>query len=161
MLRRRFRQSNLYGPQPSNLAFNLRSNAASSSDVELQPTIKHSEYLVGAFFEKVDPFIKILHRPTFDKELAQYHRQSHYFQNKFGVLVCSIHAVALTVLRSDIVVAIFGEAKDVLLGRYQREVEKALARVGILQTRNVETYQGLLYCVVSWPVPLDRLIQHL
>ena len=116
---------------------------------DFYPSIKRSELLCKNFWRVVEPFIKVLHRPKFAKDLEQYRRQSHPFQSDFEALLFSIHALSIAVLPSTVVQQSFHESKDVMLAKFELEAQKALSRADCLKSRSTLCFQALLYYVVS------------
>lgn len=135
-------------PLSSAFVFNF-SPGAPPSNPEFYPSVKQSELLCKIFWRIVEPFVKVLHRPKFAKELDQYRRQSHPFQSDFEALLFSIHALAIAALPPEIVQQVFNESKDVMLARFQLEAEKALSRANFLKSRSETCLQAFLYYVVS------------
>ncbi len=115
------------------------------------PSVSQSDLLLKIFFDSVERFIGVLHEPTFRRELDQFRMKKFSLHREFEALLFSIYAMAIVSMRSDRVVRLFGESRDVLLERYQFAAEKALSAANILRSRKILTFQALLYYLVSRP----------
>ncbi|KAL9110853.1 MAG: hypothetical protein Q9227_004653 [Pyrenula ochraceoflavens] len=114
-------------------------------DLDLYPAIKHSELLINLFFKNVEPFCRMLHATSFRRELDQYRCQTHPCQREFEALLFTIHACSVAVLSKEALQKLFGKPKHALLEKFGYEAERALARADLLKSRNILTFQALLY----------------
>lgn len=131
----------------SSFVFSFSPDAA-PHEVDFYPSIKQSEKLVDLFFKNVEPFMMILHQGLFRKELEQYRRQAHPYQQNFEALLLSIHALVIATLPSTTAQALFGETKETLLEHHGSQAEKALANCEVMKSRSIVCFQALLCHIV-------------
>lgn len=124
-------------------------------------SVEVSQQLYQRFLTAVDPLIRVLHRPTLEKELALFHSQgassTHGLNKGFEALIFSIYFAALTSMRSEEVVSMFGVDRVTMRGKYMVAVEQALANSRFLQSEELMPLQAcvlfnvrrfLCYCSV-------------
>ncbi|OCT50974.1 hypothetical protein CLCR_08109 [Cladophialophora carrionii] len=105
---------------------------------------RESDFLVQTFVEKVDPFVKILHKPTLLLELNHFRRGILANSAEFQVRLFAVYALALLPLCSTMVEYRFHELKKVLLSRYRSHVEQGLSQLNLTTTQSVSTLQTFL-----------------
>lgn len=67
---------------------------------------------------------------------------------EFEALLFSVYSMAIMSLRSEKVITLFSESRNVLLERYQFAAEKALTMANVLHSKKTITFQALLYYIV-------------
>lgn len=137
---------------PSRSSSILFGSASPSPPHELEiyhPTVAQSDLMFKIFFESVERFVGVLHEPTFRRELDQFRMKKHPLHREFEALLFSMYAMTIVSLRSERVLRLFGESREVLLERYQFAAEKSLSAANILRSRKILTFQAFLYYLVS------------
>lgn len=109
-------------------------------------SVEVSQQLYRRFGTAVDPLIRILHKPTFEKELTLFHRNgarsTHGLNKGFEALIFAIYFGAITSMRADEVVSMFGVDRAVMRKRYMVAVEQALANARFLQSEELMPLQA-------------------
>ncbi|KIW66396.1 hypothetical protein PV04_05732 [Phialophora macrospora] len=140
------------------LKFTLQEEPKSQGDTFLFPHVREetsepafvdvstreSDFLVQMFVEKVDPFIKILHKPTLHLELNHFRRGILANPAEFQVRLFAIYALALLPMCSALVEYRFHQSKKVLLSRYRSHVEQGLNQLNLTMTQSLSTLQTFL-----------------
>lgn len=103
---------------------------------------------IGAYWqtfkENVDPLVKVLHVPTFERTIAAAASNLTSLPRGLEALLFTIYYCAVTSLSSEDCVAQFGEGKSTLLARYRFAIEQALARANFLITEEIIVLQALV-----------------
>ncbi|KAF7537706.1 hypothetical protein G7054_g3525 [Neopestalotiopsis clavispora] len=107
----------------------------------LHPPAFQIQYLLDMFFDRVDPIVKILHRPTILKMVA---RGTSKLSPGQEALLFSIYFSAITSMSADECMTHFGQEQLSLFKHYQIEVERALAAADYLSNNELECLQSLL-----------------
>ncbi|ETS81216.1 hypothetical protein PFICI_06218 [Pestalotiopsis fici W106-1] len=110
----------------------------------LHPPAFQIQYLLDMFFDRVDPIVKILHRPTILKMVA---RGTSKLSSGQESLLFSIYFSAITSLSAEECMSHFGQEQLSLFKHYQIEVERALAAADYLSNNELECLQSLLLYV--------------
>jgi hypothetical protein len=97
-----------------------------------------------AFKENVDPLVKVLHVPTFERTIAASASNLANLPRGLEALLFTIYYGAVTSLSGEDCLAQFGESKPVLLARYRFAIEQALARANFLITEEIIVLQALV-----------------
>jgi len=97
-----------------------------------------------AFKENVDPLVKVLHIPTFDRTIMEAASNLANLPRALEALLFTIYYGAVTSLSGEDCLARFGEGKPVLLARYRFAIEQALARANFLITEEIVVLQALV-----------------
>lgn len=109
-------------------------------------SVEMSQQLYQRFGTAVDPLVRILHKPTFEKKLALFHSNgagsTHGLGKGFQALIFAIYFGAITSMHADEVVSMFGVGKAVMRGRYMVAVEQALANARFLQSEELMPLQA-------------------
>lgn len=109
-------------------------------------SVEVSQQLYRRFETGVDPLIRILHKPTFGKELALFHSQgassTHGLNKGFEALIFTIYFAAITSMKAEEVVSIFGMDRTTMRGKYMVAVEQALANARFLQSEELMPLQA-------------------
>lgn len=110
----------------------------------LHPPAYQIQYLVDMFFDRVDPIVKILHRPSTLRMIA---RGTSKLSQGQEALLFSIYFAAITSMSADECLTHFGQEQLTLFKQYQTEVERALAAADYLSNTELECLQSLLLYV--------------
>lgn len=127
------------------------------ADVDLamsHPSALHHSILFQIYFANVDPVFKVVHKPTSDKFSSKAAElldpSSRRF--KFGSLEAvafAMYFAAVTSLSPEDCMRHFGEQRDVLVTRYRRSTERALAMADCLSSMELVTLQAFAIYTVS------------
>lgn len=121
-------------------------------------SVEISQQLYQRFKIAVDPLIRVLHKPTFEKEIVLFHDQgasSTCGLNKgFEALIFSIYFSAITSMETDEVFGMFGVDRATMRGRYMVAVEQALANARFLQSEELMPLQACIIFNVRPSFPL-------
>ncbi|KAM0720277.1 hypothetical protein Q7P37_004413 [Cladosporium fusiforme] len=112
--------------------------------LSLHPLPHQIGTLWQAFKENVDPLVKVLHIPTFERTIQEAASNLANLPRGLEALLFSIYYGAVTSLSSEDCLAKFGETKPVLLARYRFAIEQALARANYLITEEIIVLQALV-----------------
>lgn len=102
------------------------------------------------FTENVDPLIKIFHRPTLEKLVAEAARDLDRINKTTEVLMFTVYFAVITSMTDANCRDVFGIEKQGTLEKYRTAVEQAMARVGFLSTQELVVLQSFtlfLTCV--------------
>ncbi|KAJ9609848.1 hypothetical protein H2200_006177 [Cladophialophora chaetospira] len=108
------------------------------------PSVSEGDFLVQCFKEKVDPFVKILHKPTLQLELNHFRRGILSDPVEFQCRLVAVYALALLPMCSMIVEHRYHEPKDAMVARYRSYVEQGLSQLNLTTTQSVSTLQTFL-----------------
>lgn len=97
-----------------------------------------------AFKENVDPLVKVLHIPTFERTIMNASSNLASLPRGLEALLFTIYYGAVTSLSGEDCLAKFREEKPVLLARYRFAIEQALARANFLITEELIVLQALV-----------------
>lgn len=135
-----------FDPAPGPISYFFRTSSDDLSIFHL--SVELSQQLYSIYVTSVDPLVRILHKPTFSRQLALFHCQgpgSTLGLNKgFEALVFAIYFAAIMALLPDQVVALFGTSKNAMVQRYQIAVEQALANARFLQSEELMPMQAFV-----------------
>ncbi len=96
------------------------------------------------FKTNVDPVIKLLHLPHYEKMIFQASLDLDHVSKPIEVLIFTIYFAAVTTLSADDCIVQLGLEKQAALRKYRFAVEQALARAGFLNTQELLVLQSLL-----------------
>ena len=98
----------------------------------------------GIFKTNVDPVIKLLHIPHYEKLVSQATLDLDHVSKPFEILLFTIYFAAATTLSTDDCILQLGLEKQAALRKYRFAVEQALARAGFLNTQELVILQSML-----------------
>ncbi|EXJ81066.1 hypothetical protein A1O3_07354 [Capronia epimyces CBS 606.96] len=128
-------------PQLSGNSFlfpNLDSDRALS---RAHPPILESDFLIQTFVDKVDSFVRILHKPTLLQDLNHFRRGILPAATEFECSLFTVYALALLPLCPTVVEYRLHEPKQVLLAKYRTYVEHGMSRLNLTTTQSLSTLQ--------------------
>ena len=96
------------------------------------------------FKANVDPVIKLLHIPHYEKMISQASLDLDHVSKPIEVLMFTIYFAAVTTLSNDDCILQLGLEKRGALRKYRFAVEQALARAGFLNTQELVVLQSVL-----------------
>ncbi|KAK7962215.1 uncharacterized protein PG986_003040 [Apiospora aurea] len=110
----------------------------------IHPATAQILYLLSVFFDRVDPILKILHRPSILVMLPAGLPRLTLAQE---ALAFSIYFAAITSLTPEACLTNLGQDRATLLKTYQLAVERALGAADYLTNTDLECIQALLLYV--------------
>lgn len=102
------------------------------------------------FTENVDPLIKIFHRPTLEKLVAEASRGLDHISKATEAMMFTIYFAVITSMTDANCINVLGVEKQGTLEKYRFAVEQAMARAGFLCTQELVVLQSFtlfLTCV--------------
>ncbi|EXJ90606.1 hypothetical protein A1O1_03709 [Capronia coronata CBS 617.96] len=134
------------------LKYTLESEPRLSKDFFLFPNIDHDrtlsrahppilegDFLIQTYIDKVDPFVRILHKPTLLRDLNHFRRGILPDAHEFECGLFAVYALALLPLCSTVVEYRLHEPKAALLSKYRSYVEHGLSRLNLTTTQSLST----------------------
>lgn len=112
------------------------------------PNSNQIDYLWQTFVERVDPVIKLLHKPTFQKQIDEAKLNTIGLNKYFEALLFSIYFASATSMSEEDCELHFQEAKEVMLNKYRFAVQQSFARADFLRTHNNILLQALVIYMV-------------
>lgn len=113
------------------------------------PLEPEADLLIEIFFQKVNPFIRMLNKKSFFADLARFRAGQLPNANIFVALLFSIFGLAVASLLPSDVSESFGVERGWLLHKYQEAQEVALHRVDFVNSNKLSVFQAFLYYLVS------------
>lgn len=111
--------------------------------------------LWDVFVDRVDPFAKILHLPTFWLSLKSAIEQPRDVPSDLQALIFSFYLASLASLDEEECLDIMRECKPDILARQKRLARRALRAAGFLNTTSVTTLRA--YCIFLVRIALNIL----
>lgn len=122
-------------------------NAYTARDEDLlrHPPPERIKKLRDIYFRNVDTLLKILHRPTIEREFDVFivNPEDNPPGRAVEALFFAMYFAAVTSLSPEGCARDLGEDRGPLVARYRRAVELALARADYLNSTSLETLQAL------------------
>jgi hypothetical protein len=100
------------------------------------------------FVERVDPVVRLVHKPTLLNKIIKVKGDVTRMSKPFEALMFSIYFSCVTSMTEEECQIHLVENKGVLLARYRFAVQQSLARAGFLSTHSVVTLQALIIYLV-------------
>lgn len=112
--------------------------------------------LSDVFFSRVDPLLKILHRPTVKASIIAAAKDLGRIAGGSSQesLMFAVYFAAVTTLTAEECVQYFRRDKDSLLMQYKYGTETALANADLLNSMELVTLQAFVIFLVSRILPL-------
>lgn len=116
------------------------------------PSLDYRVRLWAVYTHNVDPIIKILHKPTFGKQIqaAEDALLGQRPSASRNALLFAVYFAAVSTLSPEACQAQLCQRRDVLVSRYRIGTERALAAADFLNTNDLATLQALVIYVVSF-----------
>lgn len=124
--------------------------SSKKSLTSLHPSPLHIFKLWQTFLQNVNPLIKLLHVPTAQPEILEATCDLAGISKEFEALMFSIYCIAVVSLNKKEAQDSFGEQKAVLLSRYRRSAQLALAKADILRTSSMVVLQAFVLFLVCF-----------
>lgn len=126
----------------------------------VHPSPERIKKLRDIYFRNLDMLMKILHRPTIEKEFDLFivNSEDNLPSKSTEALFFAMYFAAITSLSPERCRSQFGEDRSILLAQYRQSVELALARADFLNNTSLECLQALtlydvspLFSSPTWP----------
>ena len=104
--------------------------------------------LCRAYVENIDPVVKILHVPSFEKKFNDAYKDLQRLEAGTEALMFSIYYSVVASLSVDTVQAEFKESKDSLLQRYQFAIKQALSKAKFMKSKELAPLQAFTHYLV-------------
>ncbi|RAH79309.1 hypothetical protein BO86DRAFT_457926 [Aspergillus japonicus CBS 114.51] len=123
----------------------------STSGEQLSPSKYVQQQLCRVFLERVDPVVKILHRPSLCAFLLEGKPYLDYEPEHLAptALASAVYYAASCSLSEDECIRAFGVPRVSLVAGYQKDVELALGRADYLTTNDLTVLQAFVLFLVS------------
>lgn len=108
------------------------------------PSEKQIPTYWNIFITNVDPIIKLLHVPHYEKLVSEACQDLDHISKPTEVFMFTIYYAAVTTLSSDDCFMYLGLEKQAALKKYRFGVEQALSRANFLNTQELIVLQSLL-----------------
>ncbi|KAH0550922.1 hypothetical protein GP486_007712 [Trichoglossum hirsutum] len=115
---------------------------------ELHPEPNLIDYLWQIYSSNVDPVLKIIHKPTFEENLAKAKFNLDGLSKGTEALMFAMYFAAVTSLKPEECRSMLQMEKSTLHNKYRFAVEQALARAGLLDTRELVILQAFVIFLV-------------
>lgn len=109
------------------------------------------QQLFHIYLIRVDPVVKILHRPSLRKYLLEGRSYLSYdiWHPAPAALASAIYYAASCTLDEEQCLSLFNMNKATLINKYKNETEAALARVDFILTNDLTVLQAFVISLVS------------
>lgn len=112
-------------------------------------SVEMSQALYQRFGSGVDPLVRILHKPSFEKQLALFHQNgacsTYGLGEGFEALIFSVYFSAVISMKNDDVLGLFGVDRAAIIERFTFAIAQALANARFLQSEELMPLQA---CVI-------------
>lgn len=139
--------------QESNIFFEPESNLNSESLKSLHPSYQILPRLKEIYADRVDPWIKILHLPSFWSVLADGLRHPHDIPKSLEAAIFAFYLATVSSLSEDECEEVFGMQKTIIYPRYRAATRQALVNAGFLSTSSPMTLRAYSLFIVRQPIP--------
>ncbi|KXJ88332.1 hypothetical protein Micbo1qcDRAFT_197540 [Microdochium bolleyi] len=113
-----------------------------TAQIELYPMPSQLPFIWQTFEERIDPFIKVLHRPSMLELIRSQTGDWSTLETGLGALILAVSFAVITVFKDDEVMRSFGQSKSQLQARYRLGVEQAFQQCGLLTTKDLRIVQA-------------------
>jgi hypothetical protein len=126
--------------------FGFHSLTTSLRDLHPDPTEIDCLWLI--YSRNIDPVLKIVHKPTFERSLMKAKSNLDGLSRGMEAMMFAMYFAAVASLRPEECRLMLNVEKAVLHTRYRFAVEQALARAGLLDTRELIVLQAFVVFLV-------------
>lgn len=116
---------------------------------QFPPTHEQARVLRDLFFERVEPFIAVLHRPDFEKAFQSCWDGTLPTHDPFEPLIYSIFSLTVRILPDEAAVTLFGQSKAETLADVSARARSEFLALKVATSRDLGVLQALLYWIVS------------
>jgi hypothetical protein len=124
---------------------------------EFHPEPNLIDYLWRIYSNNVDPVLKIVHKPTFERNLAKAKFNLDGLSKGMEALMFAMYFAAVTSLKPEECRSVLQVEKSILHSRFRFAVEQALARAGFLDTRELIILQAFVIFLVRLRILTQRV----
>ncbi|KAF7553442.1 hypothetical protein G7046_g7097 [Stylonectria norvegica] len=103
--------------------------------------------LIGAFFDYVEPFIRMNHQGYYWQMVNDFRQETSAFGDEVEALMFATQYITASVLPSEIILEKTGLAKSDLRSHLQRATEAAFHRANLMRSRNTILFNALMYYI--------------
>lgn len=142
--------------QESGIFFEPESNLTSENLKSLHPSLHILPRLREIYTDRVDPWIKILHLPTFWAVLTDGLRHPHDMPKSLEAAIFAFYLATVSAISEYECQEVFGTQKAVMYNRYRAATRQALVNAGFLSTSSPMTLRAyslfmvrLVICITS------------
>jgi hypothetical protein len=107
------------------------------------------DLIVDAFYEIVEPFIRITHESSFRQDLADFRRGACKFEREFEALLFAVQLLTVMAMPTAMVLQRIGQPRKELMAHLRMATEMGLSRANVMQSRKIAIFQALLCYIVS------------
>jgi hypothetical protein len=115
---------------------------------DLHPEPRDIDILWLIYSRNIDPILKIVHKPTFERSLMKAKNNLDGLSRGMEAMMFSMYFAAVESLEVEECKLMFNMDKSFLYNRYRFAVEQALARAGFLDTRELVVLQAFVVFLV-------------
>jgi hypothetical protein len=128
----------------------LLSTPTKNNDISwLHPPQELIPKLWAVFIDRVDPVVKIMHRPTFYASLMNGVQNLQSVSRPFEALMFAFYVTTIASLNDDEFFDQFGEQRSITLARYRIGAKQALANAEFIRSSSLTTLQAFIMFIVS------------
>lgn len=123
-----------------------------ASLVDFLPSRFAADRLMTQYFQAVHPIVRLVHRPTFEKEYELFWNivsQGTEPPASMQTIMFACMFAAVVSMEEPVIVRDFGVSKPSLIDNFKLGTEAALAKANFLRTTKVETLQAFVIYMVS------------
>ena len=115
---------------------------------DLHPDPSDIDILWLIYTRNIDPVLKIVHKPTFERSLIKAKNNLDGLSRGMEAMMFAVYFAAVESLEAEECRLMFNMDKGFLHNRYRFAVEQALARAGFLETRELVVLQAFVVSLV-------------
>jgi hypothetical protein len=135
--------------QETGIFFEPESNYKPENLTSLHPSSQILPKLREIYVDRVDPWIKILHLPTFWAVLTDGLRHPHNMPKSLEAAIFAFYLATVSALSEDECQEVFGIQKAIMYSRYRAATRQALVNAGFLSTSSPMTLRAYSLFIVS------------
>ncbi|KAL4894055.1 fungal-specific transcription factor domain-containing protein [Aspergillus ambiguus] len=129
--------------------FPLVTNSVPTSVTSVHPPTVKIFQLWQIYINNVDPLIKIIHVPTFQTQIVGASADPSKIPKPLEALMFGIYSISVVSLADDEAQNMFDEGKAVLLAKYRRSTQQALANADFMRSSDLMVLQAYLLYLFS------------
>ncbi|MCJ1352473.1 MAG: hypothetical protein MMC33_002457 [Icmadophila ericetorum] len=133
---------------PYDAGFLFSLSSVKSDLLAFHPTQGQMFLLWQIYLENVDPLLKIFHRPAVQKIILDRSRDIRSVSRETECLLFAINYAAVMSMQQDECKTLMSNEKTILACKYRFATEQALARVGLLETRDLTVLQAFVLFLI-------------
>jgi hypothetical protein len=141
--------------QESGIFFEPESNYKFENLSSLHPSFQTLPRLREIYADRVDPWIKILHLPTFWAVLTEGLQHPYDMPKSLEAAIFAFYLATVSALSEDECQEVFGTQKAVMYSCYRSATRQALVNAGFLSTSSPMTLRAYSLFTVSEVICFD------